>query len=121
MSTFALADDVDTRSRVAAWETLGRIRFSRYSYRSVEGVEPRDVPGALKNCKHPALAVDAKGNVLIAWASGTGWAKGGSIGWQIFDPQLRPIDNTSGKADGLPAWSRPAVVATPRGGFVVLY
>jgi hypothetical protein len=120
MSTFD-ALDIPARHRfVAAWETAGRIRFGVYPYRSLQGVEPRDVPNASKGCKHPALALDVEQNLLIAWAEGTGWEKGGSVAWQVFDADLRPIQGVAGRAAGLPAWSRPAAYATPEG-FVVVY
>ena len=35
--------------------------------------------------KHPVLAVDANGQTLLAWTEGTGWQKGGSLAWQLFD------------------------------------
>jgi hypothetical protein len=122
MSTFALADLPARHQFVAAWETAGRIRFGVYPYRDVTGVEPHDVPGAAKHCKHPALALDAAGNLLIAWAEVAGWGKAGSVAWQVFDAKRKPIPGSAGRADGLPVWSRPAACAAPGGGgFVVLY
>jgi hypothetical protein len=122
MSTYALADVPAGHQVLAAWETLGRIRFGVYSYRNVTTTDhPHDVPGAERNSKHPAVAVDKAGNILIAWAVGTGWQKGGSVAWQMFDKQLEPIADAHGSADGLPAWSRPAAFAHPDGGFVVMY
>lgn len=121
MSTYALADVRGRHQFIAAWETLGRIRFGVYSYRDVTADRAHDVPGADRNSKHPAVAIDKDGNVLIAWAVGTGWQKGGSVAWQVFDRDLKPIPGTAGTADGLPAWSRPAAFAAPGGGFVVVY
>jgi hypothetical protein len=122
MSTYALADVPARHQFLAAWETLGRIRFGVYPYRRVATDRPHDVPGAERGSKHPAVAVDKDGNVLIAWAVGTGWQKGGSIAWQVFDRELKPIAGARGTAEGLPAWSRPAAFASPGGGgFVVLY
>jgi hypothetical protein len=121
MSTFALANG-PTKTFVAAWETLGRIRFGVYPYRDLTGAREhaRDVPVAAHNSKHPAVAVDGKGNLLIAWAEGTGWKRGGAVAWQVFDRHLTPVRGAAGRADGLPAWSRPAAYATPEG-FVVVY
>jgi hypothetical protein len=121
MSTYALAQGSARHQFVAAWETLGRIRFGAYSYRGVTTDGGHDVPGAERNSKHPALAIDKAGNVLVAWAVGTGWQKGGSVAWQVFDRELKPIPAARGTADGLPAWSRPAAFASPAGGFVVVY
>lgn len=123
MSTYALADILPEHRFVAAWETLGKIRFGVYSYRSTTSDHPHDVPGAERKSKHPAVAVDAKGNILIAWAEGTGWEKGGAVAWQMFDRELHPVPDAHGRADGLPAWSRPAVAALrdDDAGFVVIY
>jgi hypothetical protein len=123
MSTYALADVPGHHQYIAAWETLGRIRFGVYSYRSVDIDRPHDVPGASRGSKHPTIALDNEGNALLAWAVGTGWEKGGSVAWQVFDGALNPIEGASGRADGLPVWSRPAAVAMPNGGggFVVIY
>jgi hypothetical protein len=121
MSTFALADVPGRQGAVAAWETLGRIRFACIPDPNILDQRPRDVPGAARGCKYPALALDPNGNLLIAWAEDTAWAKGGAVAWQMFDRTLRPIDGASGRADGLPAWSLPAAGFIPGVGFVVLY
>jgi hypothetical protein len=74
-----------------------------------------------KGAKHPAVAINSKGEVLLAWAEGTGWNKGGTVAWQV-----RTADNNqpalAGRGrEGLPVWSRPAAFARPDGSFVVLY
>jgi hypothetical protein len=121
MSTYALAKMPTGDHFVAAWETLGQIRFGVYLLADPKASAPCEIPGAARDSKHPAVAIDANGNILIAWAVGTGWQKGGSVAWQVFDRTLKPIDGTSGRADGLPAWSRPAAYAAPKGEFVVVY
>jgi hypothetical protein len=120
MSTYALADVPAQHQFLAAWETLGRIRFGVYSYKDVMTDHPHDVPGAERNSKHPTIALDNEGNALVAWSVGTGWQKGGSVAWQIFDRHLKPIPGARGVADGLPAWSCPAAFASSTG-FVVVY
>jgi len=121
MSTYALAEVPARHQFIAAWETLGRIRCGVYSYRDVTTTDhPHAVPGAERNSKHPAVAIDKDGNVLVAWAVGTGWQRGGSVAWQVFDRELKPIAGARGTADGLPAWSRPAAFPASNG-FVVLY
>lgn len=127
MSTYALANLPGHQRFIGAWETDGRIRFASYSYRSVSDQPVRDLPGAADHGrdapgqKHPSIAVGEDGSVLIAWAEGTGWERGGAVAWQLFDPEMRPVPRSAGRADGLPAWSLPAAVALKGGGFAVLY
>lgn len=121
MSTYALANVPAHDGFLAAWETLGRIRFGICSYRDNKAATPQDVPGAALNSKHPAVAINQHGQFLIAWAKDTGWQKGGSVAWQVFDANLRPIQGASGLAPDLPVWSKPAALVDPGGNFIVLY
>ncbi len=61
--------------------------------------------------KHPRLSIGPKGESLLAWAEGTGWGRGGSIAWQIYDTSGTPMVQ-KGAESGLPAWRFAAVVAT---------
>jgi hypothetical protein len=104
-----------------AWETDGQVYFQ-----ALDSAEPPLAPplgasaGDAGSRKHPRLAVLPDGRLLLAWAEGTGWARGGSVAWQAFDSAGRPL-GTGGRQAGLPAWSFPAVVARPDGGFTILY
>lgn len=57
---------------------------------------------------------------LLASTEGTGWAKGGSVAWQLYDNEGRTIGE-NGRAAGVPVWSLPAAHAKPDGSFVVIY
>ena len=81
---------------------------------------PVAAPGAGNGRKHPALAVNAKGETLLVWAKGTGWQKGGSLAWNVFDASEKPT-TIRGKSDGVPVWSFPAAVADPDGTFTIIY
>ena len=70
--------------------------------------------------KHPRLAVNSRGAVLVVWTEGTSWGRGGSVAWQMFEPDGRPTA-IKGVQAGLPTWSFAAVVARPDGGFRILY
>jgi hypothetical protein len=63
---------------------------------------------------------NGKGETLLAWTEGTGWAKGGSLAWQLYDSEGKPTSE-KGRAEGVPVWSLATAVAKPDGRFVVIY
>lgn len=105
---------------VGVWETEEQIKVGRFSH---DGrlIDVQRMPGGAGGRKHPAVAANSEFRFIVAWAEGTGWAKGGSVGWQVFDRDGRAVPGEAGRADGLPMWSMPAVLARPNGGFLVLY
>jgi hypothetical protein len=118
MSTGALAS---TNDRVLfAWETRQKVSFATMGTDQSQYRGPYRAAGPQNNQKHPALAVDAQGRVLLAWAEDTGWARGGAVAWQLYDVNGDPFGER-GRAEGLPTWSRPAAWADPDGSFVICY
>lgn len=99
-----------------AWETAGQV------YYSALGSEAKIVSpaGEGKGRKHPRIASDSKGDILMVWTEGTSFGKGGSFAWQRFDPQGN-VETDQGRAPGIPAHSFAAVAAKPDGGFVLFY
>lgn len=97
-----------------AWETGGRL-FGQ----ATDASEPTLLvsgPGA----RHPSMASNSRGETLLVWTEGTGWNRGGSLGWRLFDAQGKPTV-TGGKREDMPVWSYPAVATRPDGSFVVAY
>ena len=117
MSTSALAPAA--RGVLAAWETRDRIYWTRIDPIHPAKLAAQRVPGGAADRKHPAIAANDAGDVIVAWAEGTGWNRGGSVGWQVYASGSRPAG--AGHADSLPPWGEPAGFATRGGGFVVLY
>ena len=66
------------------------------------------------------MAVGRDGGVLLAWTEGTSWGRGGSLAWRVFGPDGLPTQ-VNGDRAGVPAWSFPAVVSRPDGGFTIFY
>ena len=105
---------------LAAWETAGQVYFDEIEPNSLKLLSPIAAPGASANRKHPAVAANSDGQVLLAWAEGTGWQKGGSLAWQLFDEAGKPI-GAEGRATGVPVWGLSSVVADRQGNFTIVY
>jgi hypothetical protein len=104
----------------AAWETNGRVFFSRIDPKTPEPLRPVAPPGG-GDRKHPAVAVSAKGETLLVWAEGTGWQRGGALAWRVFDPSGRPTRESGRVEKGVPVWGLPTAVARPDGGFTIIH
>lgn len=107
----------NSKEVVSAWETGGQVYWAPVD---LEHRQPVSAPGEGKGRKHPRVAVAPNGDVLMVWTEGTGWQRGGSLAWQIYDAQGKPVGQT-GHAPGSPAWSFAAAVAKPDGSFAILY
>ncbi|PYR41049.1 MAG: hypothetical protein DMF93_09480 [Acidobacteria bacterium] len=103
-----------------AWETAGQVSFGAIDAGAARIPRPVAAPGEGGARKHPRLATNAKGDVLLVWTEGTAWARGGSLAWQVFDGDGTAI-GAPGTAPGIGVWSFPAAIARPDGRFVVFY
>ena len=120
MSSAALVEGPGLSGTWAAWETSGQVYFARID--PAGGVAPPIAPpGDPHNRKHPALAVNDRGEVLLAWSEGTGWQRGGDLAWQRFDRAGLPQGEPARLDRGIPAWSFPAAAMRPDGGFVLFH
>lgn len=77
-------------------------------------------PGDARDRKHPVVATNKQGQILLAWTEGMGWERGGSVAWQVFDKGGRPTSE-KGRAAGVPVWSLVAAFARADGGFTIVY
>ncbi len=118
MSTMALVQGPD--GVFAAWETDGQIYFARGKAGTTTFTEPQAAPGDGEGRKHPALAVNAQGDMLLAWTEGTGWQKGGALVWQVFDRNGEPTGTRGRVPGGIPVWGLPTAAATD-GGFTIIH
>ncbi len=117
MSSAALAQGPN--SVLAAWETAGQIKFSMIDALTLRA-SPAISPSPGDGKKHPALAANGRGEILLVWTEGTGWAKGGAIAWQVYDQNRKPL-GAPGHRDGLPVWSFPTAYAKADNRFVIIY
>lgn len=105
-------------SLLTAWESEKQIFWAPVSSEG-KAAEIASAPGRGDNRKHPVLTSNPRGETLLAWTEGTGWARGGKVKWQLFDATRRPL--ASGEQDGLPAWGMTAVFTRPDGSFALIY
>ena len=111
---------------LAAWEQQDDVRFGTFDPRTAKasaatGPPIRNEREERVRRKHPAVARNARGETILAWAEPTGWGKGGAGAWQVFDSHGRSIPEWSGRHEDLPPWGAPAVYARRDGSFVVIY
>jgi hypothetical protein len=103
-----------------AWETGGQVFWTRVRDPGEQPIPPISAPGDGKGRKHPRLAVNRKGEVLLVWTEGTGWQKGGGVAWQLYESTGNPVGETQ-RVPNIPVWSFAAVVSRPNNGFTIVY
>lgn len=114
MSSMSLA--ASSRGILAAWERAGQIYIGPADGTKAAGLVSPD--GKPDQRKHPVLAVKDD-QVMVAWTEGTGWQKGGTMAWQIFQAGALTPTRSSGRAPGVKVWS--FVSAAPaKNGFVIV-
>jgi hypothetical protein len=116
MSSMDFAESGNTA--VSAWETGGQVYWTRLAGGRTS--EPIAAPGEGKGRKHPRVALNQKGELLLAWTEGSGWEKGGSLAYQVYDQNGQPTAEKE-HLPGIPVWSFSAVMARPDHGFTIIY
>lgn len=101
-----------------AWETEGQVYFA-----DVDQLFDAIVPAgsARYRRKNPVLAVNPRGDTLLAWGDGRGLRSGGTLHWQVFGADGRPTREAAGGTEMIPSGSIPAVVARSDGSFLVIF
>ena len=106
---------------LAAWETQGQVKFARVDPGALKLSVPVGAPGSGQNRKHPVLAVNARGETLLAWTEGTGWNRGGALAWQLYDANGKSVGPLGRVEGGVPVWGLAAAVPKPDGGFILFH
>ena len=71
--------------------------------------------------KTPAGTTNDRGETLFAWCDGPGIRSGGTLHWQLFDTENKPIGEPAGGTETIPDGSVAVTLAQPDGSFVVIY
>jgi hypothetical protein len=115
MSSMDIAENGKTV--VGTWETGGQVYWARLDSDGRPS-QPVAAPGDAKGRKHPRVAVNENGEVLLVWTEGTGWQKGGSLAWQLYDSAGQATAEKQ-QLPGIPAWSFAGAVARRDNSFSV--
>ena len=100
-----------------AWETQGQVHFADADRPDAVRTPPGEARFRRKN---PVVAVDPAGDTLLAWGDGPGFSFGGSLHWQVFDADGRPVGEPGGGAATVIEGSTVAAVVQD-GRFLVVF
>jgi hypothetical protein len=117
MSTVSLS--ATSSGVLAAWETRGQVYYTLVDGRTLEPGPRFAAPGQGTQRKHPSVASSATGQILLVWAEGTGWKKGGVLAGQILDATGKPGSSPMRTA-AIPVWSLATVTADRRNQFLIV-
>ncbi|MCI0388764.1 MAG: hypothetical protein MOB07_08375 [Acidobacteria bacterium] len=120
MSSVTMTNAPPAKMAQMAWENNGQVYYASLDSKLTRETPPIAAPGGTGKRKHPAIAVNNRGETIIVWTEGTGWKRGGSLAWQVFDREGKPTPEI-GAADGVPVWGLATVVALSSGEFTIIY
>lgn len=118
MSSEALAPGAS--GILAAWETEKQAYFATIDRTTGKVSAPIAAPGEPGNRKHPVVAANQQGDMVFAWTDGMAWKKPGTVSWQIYSKDGKPLSAVT-TTDGVPVWSVIAAFAKPDGTFGIIY
>lgn len=118
LSTSTIADS--PLGALAAWETRGQIHYADVPDGGMPLGGPQTAPGGTGRRRHPAVARNGAGDLLLAWTEGAAWGRGGDLEWVVLERGTRR-ELAAGRVPAIPTWTKPAAYATPTGTFVLLY
>ncbi|MGH9407096.1 MAG: hypothetical protein ACRD3D_14835 [Terriglobia bacterium] len=103
-----------------AWQTQSQVYFAKIDPGTLKLSPAIAAPGKSRLRKYPALSVNSRGDTLLVWTNDAGWGQTGSLGWQVFGRNGKPI-RKEGSGPAVAAWSFGTAFARPDGGFTIVY
>ncbi len=103
-----------------AWEAKGNIHLGWFGT-GKPSVKNSTLIHRKAYQRHPSIATNRDGSMVVAWSENTGWKKGGGLAWRIYDAKSKPTDQQGQRPHGVPKWSFAAAVAHPDGSFEILH
>ena len=108
-----------SRGVVAGWEGEDKV-FAALVPRNGDAPKILEPSGDGSKRRHPAVATNQKGEILLAWVEGMTWKTPGQLKWALFDELGNGLD-ASKDVQKVPTWGVVSVASTPDGNFVVLH
>jgi hypothetical protein len=119
MSSLAFAEGPN--GVVAAWDNDGQVFFTdRLFTKRSDEMLPRSAPGNGTDRRHPALAFNKNGDMILVWTEGTAWQRGGALAWQVYDKTGKATESGR-RPNAIPVWGLPAVIAEADGRFTIIH
>ena len=115
VTTTTLSDGPDG-VRVA-WETEGQVYYAPVD-RLGDAVVPEGITRFRR--KNPVVAVNGRGDTLLAWGDGPGLRAGGTLHWLVFDDAGRST-RYQGDETTVPSGSAPTAIVQPDDSFLLLF
>lgn len=71
--------------------------------------------------KHPIAVSNTNDETFFVWTEGTGWAKGGSVAWQLYSKNGVTTSERGRIESGVAVWSLPTAVSLPDESFLLVH
>ena len=104
---------------IAAWETGNQVKFGNIDPLTLRMSMPAPIVAGKR--KHPVAVGNKRGETLFVWTEGTGWAKGGSVAWQLYQKDGTAANERGRVEGGVPVWSLPTAVTSPDDSFLIIH
>jgi len=102
-----------------SWETSGQVFYAKVAPGSDRLAQVTSASGPAGDRKHPVVVSNSRGETLLAWTDGTGWQRGGTVAWELFDKTGRRLSQET--SPGLPVWDLVAVSVGRSSEFNIIY
>ena len=117
MSMMSFAERGD--KLLAAWESQGEVRVGEIEGEKLGKIITPERGEAGR--KYPSVSIDESGAILLAWAEGTAFRRGGTLAYQVFKANGEPKGSVQRIERGIPVFGLPATVPVPGGGFLLVH
>ena len=106
-----------TSGSLIAWESEKNVYWSTVGP-EIKPISPAKSAAARK---HPSIATNKRGQVLLAWVEGVTFGSEGTLHWQAFESSGAPIEGSAGQGGTVPTWSLVAAFAEADDSFTIVY